>query len=195
MKVIFFLFFIVFCSCISVKDKDTLQVQSVLEREKAKIIENEKFYIYDSRNFSLELPYSWRSYQEPQVKETIRHSPFNKKESSIETETYLVCAIVHTKKNVRNAIRNQIRKSEYYIKSVGRYQNISDIKKEKGIDSIGNFIKKTFFFSQKKKRYKNESYYYILEKKYLFCRISYPVGLTNHKEDEVYKILKTIKVK
>ena len=194
MKNTIFLFFIVFCSCISVKDKDTIQVQSFLEREKVKIVEKENFYIYDSRNFTLELPYSWRSYQEPEVKESIRHSPFDKKESSIETEIYLSCAIVHTKKNVRNAIRNKIRKSEFYIKYNG-YQNISNNKKEKGIDSVGNFIKKTFYFSQKKKRYKNESYYYMLEGKYLFCRISFPLGISNFKEDEIYKILKTIKVK
>ena len=194
MKNTIFLFFIAFCSCISVKDKDTIQRQSVLEREKANIIEKEKFYIYDSRNFSLQVPYSWRSYQESQVKESVRHSPFNKKESLIETETYLSCAIIYTKKNVRKAIRNQIRKSEFYIKYNG-FQNISNIKKEKGIDSIGNFIKKTFFFSKKKKRYKNESYYYRLEGRYLFCRISYPLGISNLKKDEIYKILKTIKVK
>jgi hypothetical protein len=39
--------------------------------------------MYDSKKFSLELPYSWRSYQKPQAQEAILHSPFNKEENKV----------------------------------------------------------------------------------------------------------------
>tara|TARA_B110000114_G_C14910307_1_gene324296 strand:+ start:173 stop:325 length:153 start_codon:yes stop_codon:yes gene_type:complete len=50
-------------------------VQNVIEQNQATFIEKEKLYIYDSRNCALELPHSWRSYQDPQVKRKldIRH--------------------------------------------------------------------------------------------------------------------------
>ena len=195
MKRTILLFFVVFYSCGSVKDKNTKKIRNVIERDQAKIIEKEKLYIYDSRNFSLELPYSWRSYQEPQVKETIRHSPFNKKENKVETETYFFLYVVHTKKNVKKAIIKQIRKSEYYSKYDGYYKSVSKIEKAEGTDALGSFIKKSFFFSQKKKRYKRDNYYYMLEGKYLICSIVYPAGLSEPEQNEISEILKTIKVK
>lgn len=195
MKIIVLLSFVVFYSCGSVKDKNTKKVQNVLGHNQAKIIEKEKLYIYDNRNFSLELPYSWRSYQELQVKEQIRHSPFNKEENKVETETYFLLSVVHTKKNVKKAIIKQMRKMEYYAKHDGYYKSVSKIEEAEGTDAIGSFIKKSFFFSQKKKRYKKDSYYYMLEGKYLFCRIVYPVSLSEPKQNEISEILKTIKVK
>jgi hypothetical protein len=107
----------------------------------------------------------------------------------------LSISLVHTKKNVKKAIRKTIRKSEYYAKYDGSYKSFSKIEKTEGTDAIGSFIKKSFFFSQKKKRYKKESYYYMLEGKYLFCRIVYPVSLSEPKQNEISEILKTIKVK
>ena len=195
MKRTILLFFVVFYSCGSVKDKNTKKVQNVIERNQAKIIEKEKLYLYDSRNFSLELPYSWRSYQEPQAKEQIRHSPFNKEENKVETETYFLLSAVHTKKNVKKAIIKQIRKSEYYSKYDGYYKSVSKIEKAEGTDTLGSFIKQSFFFSQKKKRYKTNIFYYMLEGKYLFCSIVYLVGLSESKQNEISEIVKTIKVK
>jgi hypothetical protein len=195
MKIIILIFLLVFYSCGSVKDKNTKKVQNVIELNQAKIIEKEKLYIYDSRNFSLELPYSWRSYQEPQAKEQIRHSPFNKEESKVETETYFLLSVVHTKKNVKKAIVKQMRKMEYYAKNDGYYKSVSKIEEDEGTDALGSFIKHSFFFSQKKKRYKKNIYYYMLEGKYLFCSIVYPASLSESKQNEISEILKTIKVK
>ena len=195
MKIIIFFLLLVFYSCGSAKDKNIKKEQDVIELNQAKIIEKEKLYVYDSRNFSLELPYSWRSYQEPQAKEQIRHSPFNKEENKVETETYFLLSAVHTKKNVKKAIIKQMRKMEYYAKNDGYYKSVSKIEEAEGTDAIGSFIKHSFFFSQKKKRYKTNIYYYMLEGKYLFCSIVYPVELTELKQNEISEILKTIKVK
>ena len=85
---------------------------------------------------------------------------------------------------------------EYYAKNDGYYKSVSKIGEAEGTDAIGSFVKKSFFFSQKKKRYKtNIYYYYMLEGKYLFCSIVYPVGLSESKQNEISEILKTIKVK
>lgn len=132
MKIIIFFLLLVFYSCGSVKDKNTKKVQNVIERNQAKIIEKEKLYLYDSRNFSLELPYSWRSYQEPQAKEQIRHSPFNKEENKVETETYFLLSAVHTKKNVKKAIIKQMRKMEYYAKNDGYIKMFPKLSRPKG---------------------------------------------------------------
>lgn len=161
---------------------------NLLKNEQAKIIEKDSFYIFDSKHFSINLPYTWRSYLEPSAKEQIRHSPYNKKEKKMISNVYLwIKKFEKDESKVEKSIQGIIARA----KENPRYQNVKTSKENEGENL---YYKLNYFVNIDNVNFNDEVKCYPLKDGFLYIKKSLPidsVGVYNY----VDELLATIKIK
>lgn len=193
---LFVALFILF-SCSSSKDNKANKLypnnnKNHIENIRALITEKENHYIYETKDFSLTLPYNWRSYLEPTGREQVWHSPFKK--NKVESDINLFLYIKRSNKKVRKiAERFRIRLKNNFRSD---YKELSTILKSEGKDSIGHYYKIVFFHTINKVRFKKIVFFYNLEGgKYLFLSKAYPIDSQILQQREIDTILSSLVIK
>ena len=103
MKPPYLFLFIIFFSCTSSKNTTSSKLypnngENFLKNLGVSIVEKEDFYVFDTNDFSVNFPYSWRSYLEPIAKEMIYHSPFKITKSNLR---HLLLCMFTTQKTLK----------------------------------------------------------------------------------------------
>ena len=180
MKPPYLFLFIIFFSCTSSKNTTSSKLypnngENLLKNLGVSIVEKEDFYVFDTNDFSVNFPYSWRSYLEPIAKEVIYHSPF--KNNEVKSETSIVM-YVHNSENPKRDLNRRLRsfRSPNFNEKL-----MSSIKKSKGKDRLGDFEKKSYSFTRNKKRFQRIKMYYLYERKWLYIGITYPINISTKK--------------
>ena len=194
MKTPYLFLFIIFFSCTSSKNTTSSKLypnngENFLKNLGVSIVEKEDFYVFDTNDFSVNFPYSWRSYLETIAKEMIYHSPF--KNNEVKSETFIVM-YVHNSENPKRDLNRRLRsfRSPNFNEKL-----MSSIKKSKGKDRLGDFEKKSYSFTRNKKRFQRIKMYYLYERKWLYIGITYPINISTKKLTEITAIKNSIVVK
>jgi len=194
LKTPYLFLFIIFFSCASSKNTTSTKLypnngENLLKNLGVSIVEKEDFYVFDTNDFLVNFPYSWRSYIEPIAKEVIYHSPF--KNNEVNSETSIVM-YVHNSENPKRDLNRRLRsfRSPNFNEKL-----MSSIKKSKGKDRLGDFEKKSYSFTRNKKRFQRIKMYYLFERKLLYIDITYPNNISTKKLTEIATIKNSIVVK
>ena len=194
MKTPYLFLFIIFFSCTSSKNTTSSKLypnngENFLKNLGVSIVEKEDFYVFDTNDFSVNFPYSWRSYLDPISKEVIYHSPF--KNNEVKSETSIVM-YVHNSENPKRDLNRRLR--SFRLPNFNE-KLMSSIKKSKGKDRLGDFEKKSYSFTRNKKRFQRIKMYYLYEGKWLYIGIIYPINISTKKLTEIAAIKNSIVVK
>ena len=194
LKTPYLFLFIIFFSCASSKNTTSTKLypnngENLLKNLGVSIVEKEDFYVFDTDDFLVNFPYSWRSYLEPIVKEVIYHSPF--KNNEVKSETSIVM-YVHKSEDPKRDLNRRLRsfRSPNFNEKL-----MSLIKKSKGKDRLGDFEKKSYSFTRNKKMFQRIKMYYLYERKWLYIGITYPINISREKLTEIAAIRNSIVVK
>ena len=194
MKTPYLFLLIIFFSCASSKDTASTKLypnngENLLKNLGVSVVEKEDFYVFETNDYLVNFPYSWRSYLEPIAKEIIYHSPF--KNNEIKSEI-TIGIFVHNSENPKRDLNRRLRsfRSPNFNEKL-----MSSIKKSKGEDRLGEFVKKLYSFVRNKKRFQRIKMYYLYEKKWLSVVVTYPMNIPTEKLSEITTIKNTIVVK
>ena len=194
MKAPYLVLLIFFISCSSSKNTDSTKLypnngENLLKNLGVSVVEKEDFYVFETNDYLVNFPYGWRSYLEPIAKELIYHSPF--KNNEVKSETSIVI-YVHNSENPKRDLNRRLRS----FRSPNFNERLtSSIKKSKGEDRLGEFMKKSYSFVRNKKRFQRIKMYYLYEKKWLSVVVTYPMNIPTEKLSEITTIKNTIVVK
>lgn len=161
---------------------------NLLKNQKVKIIEKDSFYIYDSKYFSLHLPYSWTTYLEPKVKEQIRHSPYKTNEKVINSDFYVIFYAEETVIEAEKFLKKKLNR----IKAL-RGSSHGKIRAIKN-NHIGDYWVIESFYGDVSTN-KIIINYYPMDKKYMSIVIGGKKVLFNKHMATVNKMIESIKLK
>ena len=164
---ILFAFFYLACATQSSTVK-----QSVLELKEAEIIELDLFYVFSTKNYLLKIPYSWRSYVEPEAKEQIRHSPYDSNVKKINGKIYITVND-YLKSNGSNVTSGELRN---HIKN-------------------GPYREKIYFMEKDEIKYKQISRWYVKNGRVYEARIVASLNSDNSTRQEAYQIFESFEIK
>jgi hypothetical protein len=142
--------------------------KSIIDRLQAKTTIYSDYTLFETKNFSIQIPKTWETFVEPRIKEQIRHAP---KGNEHEFLWVVVLPSKDPSKSIQEAVQRNLSNSVYSVKYDKSNQRLTT-----GKDALGTYARTQFDLSSEKDELSVIHYYYALEGNYLLVRMTYKKG-------------------